>query len=136
MVSRVPDVEIPRLAIEGEAPGVAQALGPDEVKDAALRIAGRGKGIAGRNRVVRALVHVAVDVEPEQLTEVAVVPLRKAAGISRTAPIAEARVKVAIVGSELELAAVVVIRGAGETEQVLDAGRIGAVRVRDGYAVA
>ena len=96
----VGDHHVARRPIEGEAPGIAQPVGPDLV--AACR---RGEGIAGRDRVGRDLARMRVDAEDlaQQLFGV----LAVFEGIAAAAAVAERDVEVAV-GAELELAAVVV----------------------------
>ena len=108
----VSDPEVARELVEGEAPGVAQAVGPDLPTAAGLA----GEGIVGRDRVRRA-AHVEAQELPRQLRQVlraAVVALR---GVQHA------------VGSERQHAAVVDRLVARDLEQLQLAARIRLARI-------
>jgi hypothetical protein len=101
ILSDVSDVEIAGLAVEAEAPGVAQTVGPDLVRAGAG--GGRGEGIGGRDGVGSA----AVDVDAQELAEQGVDVLPVLEGIAAAAAVAGADVQIAV-RPELEIAAVVI----------------------------
>ena len=128
LLADVPHPDQPGERVEAEAPGIAQAEGPDLLAPAAL--------VAGE-RVVRGNpvpLASGIDVEPQDRPEkggavlavvVAVLPLHAAA-------VSEAHVEVAV-GTELDVAAVVAVGrlGNNEADPLL---RVGAVRVLRGNA--
>src|SRR5690606_26163868 len=102
--SNVPDPDLSRLAIHGEAPRITEAIGPDllapplRVPD--VRVV-RGNAVI---EAARGVIHVEAEDLPEQLRSV----LRVAHGIERDTAIAEGDIEVSV-GSEGDVASVVVV---------------------------
>ena len=118
----VRDEQVPGLAIEAPAIGVAQPAPPDLV--GGLGIA--DKGVIGRN-VVRRHAHLVVaGVDAQDLAQEVEVVLRRSA---RGPPVAQPDVQVAVVGAEVDIAAVVVPGRLGESEDLAPARHIGVVRI-------
>jgi hypothetical protein len=108
----VGDHHVASRSIEGEAPGIAQPVGPN-----LLAIRRPGEGIAGRDRVGRDLARMRVDAK--DLAQQFFGVLAVFEGISAAAAVAERDVEVTV-RAELELAAVVVgFLGVADAEDLL-----------------
>ncbi len=125
-LSDVSDVKVSGLAVEGEPPRVAQALGPDFP----ARRRGCRERIRRRDSVERRTSGVRVDIQAKDLPEQDVVSLRAAVWALRRAAVSDSGIQVPI-GSELQLAAVMVGIGRIRNRQQHNAARrIGPVRLR------
>src|SRR5439155_16458592 len=111
----VGDDEVTRGPVEGEAPGIAQAVGPDLAAGAG----GGAEGVVGRHRVGAAPVHVDAEHLAEERAEV----LAVAEGVAPAAAVAEADVEHAV-AAEREAAPVVVGEGLLDEEHEALAARI------------
>ena len=127
VLADVGEHEVPGRAVEREAPGVAQAVGPD----LRARAADAGERVARRDRIRSAGARV----DAEQLAEQAAEVLGVLAGVVAAAAVPGARVEEAV-GAELQLAAPVVrLAGMGDAQEEPSAGRVGATRIGRGAPV-
>src|SRR5690606_29381025 len=117
VLADVGDVKVAGLAVEAEAPRVAQAVGPD-LGPGALAV---HEGVVWRRDGA-----LAGDVEPEELAEYGVEALAVALRVAAAAAVSEPEVEVAV-GTEGELTAVVVGVRLDLGEQDLLAGGVGDV---------
>ena len=117
--------EVPGGAVEGELPGVAEAVGVDL---ASLGAVGVREGVVRGDAIRLALGH-AVHVDPEKRSEGGVQPLPSVHGVVAGAAVAERDVEVAV-GAEGDLPAVVVGERLGHLQEHPLAGGVG----REGVA--
>jgi hypothetical protein len=122
--------EVARLPVEREAPGIAEAVGPD-LGEAVSAVGERVVGGDGVGALPAAASTSRRRILPSRASGVLGVVLRVAAG----AAVAETGVEVAV-RAEHDQAAVVVGERVGNGEQDLAAGGVGAVGVVGGDAVA
>ena len=119
----VADPQIPRLTVEGDAPGVAQAETPDLVAHGRVT----HEGVIGGDAVVQPRVGV-VDVHPQQFAQESSRVLPRIVGVAEAAAVAEGDVKITV-GPEGQVAGVVVREGLADGHQHLlgiQVDRIGA----------
>ena len=120
ILADVADPQVAGLAIEREAPRVAQAERPDEVVTRHADV-----GIRGRDRVRLPRV----DVDPEDLAQQRTEALGAVAGIAGAAAVAHPDVEIAV-GPEREHPAVVVRVGLRDAKDDLDRRGVGLAGVR------
>ncbi len=125
VLAHIGDKEIPGLGVKAEAPGVAQPRGPDLWPGAQ----GLGEGVGGGNGVGQAGVRWALAVDAQDLAQERVGVLAVAQGIAAAAAVAQTDVEIAV-RAKGQLAAVVVLEGLVDDQELLLAGRVGPVGVK------
>ena len=127
VLPNVAKVEVAGTPVEAEAPGVAQAVGPDFVP-----AWGVNEGIVVGDGVGCPAVHVQAQEGAKKGVDVLAMVQR----VTAAAAVAQADIKVAVEGAEGEMASVVVAVGLGDGQEYLGTVGVSEVRVGRGNVVA
>ena len=128
VLAHVRDRKVTGLAIEGEAPGVAEAVGPDLAAPRRLVV----ERVVGRDRVLAIRRSTWIDAEDLAGQRPQVLPGQ--IGVAPSSAVTGPHVQVTV-GAELQLAAVVIRARVRELQDEPSTGRVRDVRVRVGALV-